>query len=247
MASPFNQLRERLLRAGVAPQHVRRYLNELADHFNDLRAEEERAGRSAAEAESAAFARLGGTDDLANAMIAQRQFQSPFRSFCVRAPWAAFGLAPVLLLAAGYLVACSILASGWSIFLSGSETPFVKVSGIAEVYFGIGRMLYLASPVLIGWAITLVAARQQLKLLWPTIGLLLIACIGAGAQVHASRSTTVSSGIPLGATHVVLSLNAANASKVLAISPWHAATILTLTVLPYLVWKLRSAIIQPTS
>ncbi|MGA2218057.1 MAG: hypothetical protein ABSG51_08220 [Terracidiphilus sp.] len=240
MASPFNQLRERLLRAGVAPRHVRRYFNELADHFNDLRAEEERAGRSPAEAESAAFVRLGGMDDLANAMIAQRQFQSPFRFFCVLAPWAAFGLAPVLLLALGYLVACSILASGWTIFLNGSPTPFVKVSGAAEVYFGIGRSLYFASPVLIGWAIALTAARHRLKALWPTVGLVVIACIGAAAQVHATRTAAVSSGIPLGPTHVTLALNAGNVTKFIAISPYHAAAILALTLLPWLVWKLRS-------
>ena len=44
MSKPFGELRERLLRAGVAPRHVRRYLNELDDHLADLRAEEERAG-----------------------------------------------------------------------------------------------------------------------------------------------------------------------------------------------------------
>src|SRR5438270_12767670 len=32
MAKPFHELRERLLRAGVPPRHVRRYLTELADH-----------------------------------------------------------------------------------------------------------------------------------------------------------------------------------------------------------------------
>jgi hypothetical protein len=57
MVKPFNELRERLLRAGVAPRHVRRYLKELADHLADLTAEEERAGRSGADAESAALAR----------------------------------------------------------------------------------------------------------------------------------------------------------------------------------------------
>src|ERR1700730_5057535 len=63
MAKPFHELRERLLRAGVAPRHVRRYLAELADHLADLRAEEERAG--ALDAERAALARLGGIDALA--------------------------------------------------------------------------------------------------------------------------------------------------------------------------------------
>src|ERR1019366_3953146 len=98
MPKPFHELRERLLRAGVAPRHVRRYLAELADHFADLRVEEQRSGRRPADAESAALARLGSMDDLARAMIEQRQFQS----WCVRAPWAMFGLAPLLLLAGSY-------------------------------------------------------------------------------------------------------------------------------------------------
>src|ERR1700692_1164160 len=98
MAKPFNELRERLLRAGVAPRHVRRYLTELADHLADLRAEEERAGRSRSGAEAAALVRLGGMDDLAKAMMEQRQYQS----WCVRAPWATFGLAPLFLLAGAW-------------------------------------------------------------------------------------------------------------------------------------------------
>ena len=105
MAKPFNELRERLLRAGIAPRHVRRYLSELTDHLADLSAAEERAGRRPAEAESAALIKLGTTDDLAKAMIQQRQFQS----WSVRAPWAAFGLAPLLLLSSAWIVALSIL------------------------------------------------------------------------------------------------------------------------------------------
>ena len=50
----FRNLRERLLRAGVAPRHVRRYLAELEDHLSDLLAEEEQSGRSSADASAAA-------------------------------------------------------------------------------------------------------------------------------------------------------------------------------------------------
>jgi hypothetical protein len=32
----FDRLSERLLRAGIAPRHVRRYVRELSDHFDDL-------------------------------------------------------------------------------------------------------------------------------------------------------------------------------------------------------------------
>jgi hypothetical protein len=120
MPKPFNELRERLLRAGVAPRHVRRYLTELADHLADLRVEEEGAGRGRAEAESAALIRLGSTDNLAKAMIGQRQFQA----WSARAPWAVFGLAPLLFLSAAWFIALLILWSGWQIFVPGADTPF---------------------------------------------------------------------------------------------------------------------------
>src|SRR5437870_4077450 len=157
MAKPFHELRERLLRAGVTPRHVRRYLTELADHLADLRAEEERAGRSRADAESAALVRLGGMDDLAKAMIEQRQFQS----WCVRAPWAMFGLAPLCLLAGAYFVACVYLWFGWKIFLPGADTPFGSPTGpmygVANIYFQAGKLYYFGAPVLVGWGIGLIA------------------------------------------------------------------------------------------
>ena len=59
MATWSHELRERLLRAGVAPRHVRRYLTELHEHWSDLVAEEQRSGRSRTEAEAVALARLG--------------------------------------------------------------------------------------------------------------------------------------------------------------------------------------------
>ena len=98
MPKPFDELREQLLRAGVAPRHVRRYLTELTDHLADLRREEMHSARNAGDAEVEAFARLGNMDDLAKAMIEQRQFQS----WCARAPWAMFSLAPTLALAAAW-------------------------------------------------------------------------------------------------------------------------------------------------
>src|SRR6202011_4521128 len=78
---------------------------------------------------------------------------SRFQSWCVRAPWAMFGLAPLFLLAAAYFVACLILWSGWRIFLPGTNTPFVQIDGVAIFYFGVGRMLYFFAPILIGWGI----------------------------------------------------------------------------------------------
>ena len=141
------ELRERLLRAGVAPRHVRRYLRELADHFADVCAEEEALGKSKTEAEAAALERLGSSEQLAQAMIAKPEL----RAWSARAPWAVFGAGPVACLARHYAVACTILWTGWRIFLPGSETPFVPIDGWAIPYFGVGRMLYWGGPVVVGW------------------------------------------------------------------------------------------------
>jgi hypothetical protein len=227
-----NELRERLLRAGVAPRHVRRYLAELGDHLADLTAEEERAGRSRAEAESAALVRLGGMDDLAKAMIEQRQFQS----WSVRAPWAMFSVAPLLCLAGAYFVACFILWSGWKMFLPGTDTPFVRLDGPAIFYFGAGRLLYYTAPILVGWGIGLVAARQRLNAVWPTVGLVLLALIGATAQVHASRPA-----VPGGVGHVSMDLAFRYSVQGISSGLFHALVILSLTALPWLIWRLQRA------
>src|SRR5215467_6294321 len=194
MQEPFSELRERLLDAGVAPRHVRRYVKELREHLADLTAEEAHAGSARAEAEMRAMARLGSVDDLAKAMIGQRQF----RSWCTKAPWAVFSVAPVLWLAAAYIVACLVLVPGWKLFLQTAATPFVRIPGpvygLENIYFQTGRMIFFGAPIVIGWAIGLVAARQRTKSTWPFIGLGLVAVISSSAQVQAYRSPVTSSG-----------------------------------------------------
>ncbi len=237
MRKPFIELSERLLRAGLAPRHVRRYVAELGDHLADLTAEEERVGRSRTDAESAALVRLGSLDDLTNAMIGQRQFQS----WSARAPWAIFGLAPTLLLAAAYFVACFILWSGWKIFMPGAETPFGglipgPIYGIENLYFQAGRMIYFNAPILIGWGIGAVAARQRMSAFWPTVGFVLIASMGGTAQVSASRPNLHGEG---GHVNMVLSLGPS--LQTLSSHLFRILLALSLMVLPYLIWRLQRA------
>jgi len=233
MAKHFNELRERLLGAGVAPRHVRRYLAELSDHLADLKVEEDCAGRTGADSESAALVRLGTMDDLARAMTEQRQFQSLSR----RAPWAVFGFGPLVLLAAAYSIACFILWSGWKVFMPGAETPFGGGPnyGFVNVYFQTGRMIYFGAPLLIGWGIGLTAARQRLKLVWPIAGAVLIAFAAATAQVHASRTSAIAAG--------QVSMNFTFGPSLQGVSDTllHALVIFSLTALPYLIWRLQRA------
>ena len=235
MPRPFNQLRERLLRAGVAPRHVRRYLAELADHLADLKSEEQQAGRSPQEAESAALARLGSMDDLARAMIEQRHFQA----WSARAPWAFFGLVPVLTLAAAWAVAFFILWSGWQIFLPGADTPFGsgRVYGFANLYFQAGKAIYFFAPFIVGWGIVAIAARQRLNATWPIVGLVLIAWMGGTGQVQAGRTA-----VPGGIGHIRMDFAMRTSAHGLPDALLGALIIFSITALPYLIWRLQKAL-----
>jgi hypothetical protein len=160
--------------------------------------------------------------------------QSRFQSWCVRAPWVMFGLAPIFLLAAAYFVACFILWSGWRIFLPGANTPFVPIDGPAILYFQVGRLIYFSAPILIGWAIGLVASRQRLKAIWPVVGWILIALTGGTAQVHASRTAVLG-----GVGYIRMDFAMGPSVHGVPDGLFHALVILSLTMLPYLIWRLQ--------
>jgi hypothetical protein len=233
MRRQFYELRERLLRAGVAPRHVRRYLSELSDHLSDLTAEEERAGRSKNDAEAAALARLGGVDDLAKAMIERRQL----RSWSARAPWAVFTLGSLILLAGAYFVACIYLWSLWQVFLSGVDTPFGHknpgpIYAFQNICFQAGKFYYIGAPILVGWGMGFIAARQRVKAVWLAIGLALIAWMGSTAQIQASR-TAVSGGL----AHIRMEFFAVGPSFQQSLIGF--LLIFSLAGLPYLIWRIQ--------
>ena len=162
--------------------------------------------------------------------------QSRFQSLCIRAPWAMFSFGPVLFLAAAYAVACLILWSGWKMFLPGADTPFVPVDGPAIIYFQAGRLLYFAAPVLVGWAIALIAGRLRVNAVWPTVGWILIALIGGTIQVHTGRPA-----VPGGAGHVSIGFSLGASAQAIPDGLLHALVYLSLTALPYLFWRFLNA------
>ncbi len=158
-----------------------------------------------------------------------------FQAWCVRAPWAIFVLAPIFLLAMAYFVACLYLWSCWKIFLPGADTPFGgPIYGIRNIYFQAGKFYYFGVPVLVGWATALTAVRQRVKSVWLVVGLILIAWMGSAAQIHASR-TAVHGGFGYIRMDFPLSASLQSVYQ----SPLHALTILSLTVLPYLIWLVQ--------
>jgi hypothetical protein len=181
----------------------------------------------------------GGLGTLANVVwsaLCERHLLTrsvQFESWCVRAPWAMFSLAPLLLLAGAWFVALFILWCGWKVFLPGADTPFVPIYELREIfYFNAGRVLYFGAPILVGWGIGVVAARQRLKAVWPTAGLVLIALIGGTGQVHAGRTA-----VPSGLGHIRMDFTFGPSVHGVPDGLFHVLMIFSLTALPYLLWR----------
>lgn len=162
-----------------------------------------------------------------------------FRSWCLRAPWAIFSLSPLLLLAGSYFIGLFLLWAGWVTYLPGADTPFGgpmrgPIYGFGNIYFQADKLFYFGAPVLIGWAIGLVAARQRVKVVWPSVGWFLIILMGATNRVHASRTA-----IPRGLGHISMDFALGTSVPAVWDHLFYASVILLLTVLPYLIWRLQ--------
>ncbi len=167
MPDLFDTLKERLIRAGVRPASVSRYVAELRDHLDDLAAEGIANGLDDATAQRQALARLGSIDELAKPMIADRRFQS----WAAAPPWAVFLLVPVLGQIAIIAGAMFLLAAATS---PGAAPPWFGTATMAAQY-ALGGFV----PVLTAWIIAAIALRQRSRPIWPMLGTGAVVCIGA--------------------------------------------------------------------
>jgi len=184
MPEPFEALGETLLRAGVAPAHVRRYVRELSEHVADLAQEELQAGRSPADARTAARARLGDDDALADAMLEQPSL----RSWAGCAPCATLVVGPLLLLILAWVVACFsiVFLVGWPadpnnldprpMWLPPEWLPRVWQARIGTALLD---FVQIGGPLLITAWIALLGGRQRSRLIWPLLGCVVVTLVGA--------------------------------------------------------------------
>ena len=174
----FGNVREPLLRAGISPRHVNRYVTELREHLSDLIARERATGTGEREAEARARTLLGSDEQLVQAMIDRR----PPRSLASQAPWAVFGLFPLAALTILVLL-LNILAMGFlSPYRSLSEVGIpagVHTAGVALSFFG----SYVVAAALAAICIV-IALRQRLASRWIWIGLAILAIASGPLGVH---------------------------------------------------------------
>lgn len=190
MLTSFDPLWERLLQGGVARRPARRYLAELQDHLDDLIAEERRAAADEADARSRALARLGSVDALAAAMIARPEA----RAWSRRAPVAAYLIAPAFAFAAGAALAMAgvVLTANWLRRASGgaADMPPWSLAMAADVVFFSNGVL----AVLLGWFLGAMAIRQRSAPVWPVLGIVVLAAVGAAVQLQVTLPSAAGHG-----------------------------------------------------
>ncbi len=172
MPAYFESLRSRLLEAGVKPRHVTRYLNELREHLEDLIAKEEGGGQTHEIAIRTALAKLGSMEELAQVMLARKQF----RSWTHRAPCAVFILGPLVALVLINLATLFLPELAVVLVGPGSEHAPIQVPGwFSPLYSTITKFDLYVLPLLCGWALSVLATRHRMSFVWPIIGFSVIA------------------------------------------------------------------------
>jgi hypothetical protein len=180
----FDGLREKLLRAGIAPRHVRRTLGELRHHHDDLIAEERAHGVTGAAAEAAARERLGTDEALAAAVLAK----PGLRSVAARLPWLVFAvLPPFTALLVSLLLVIAMLLAGVA---SGAIIPDHRnISHLVPAWYvwTAGGTMFAVNfliPGLLAFLLAWLAQRQRMKLAWPVLGMVLILLLSVHGEFH---------------------------------------------------------------
>jgi len=196
----FEALRETLLKGGVAPRHVRRYVGELSEHLDDLVKQQQALGYDGEDATLRARALLGEDRELAAAMLEQKRF----RSLPARAPWLFFGLLPpVVGIAAGFLLIGSLALTA---HLRGMTTPghINAPEWFRTLTFAVTGLGNVALAPLLAATFVFLATRQRIIWLWPLLAILLLVLMDLHFQAHFPAPGQRGGSLGLGAVTWVL-------------------------------------------
>jgi len=175
----FAAIRERLLRGGVAPRHVRRTIAELQDHCADLVSEALGRGSRPDAAAAEAHRRLGDDETI----VAQVLGRPELRSWAHRWPWAVYGLAPLFVLpvAIGAVMAALFVPL---YLLARAEGPGSIGGWFQSLTAATLRGSMLGVPLVVAAGVCLTAGRRRAPLLWPMAGVLLVSLLGGALDLQ---------------------------------------------------------------
>ena len=191
----FESLREILLKGGIAPRHVRRYLAELTEHLADLIEKQRAQGYDGEDAALRARALLGEDGELAAAMLEQKSL----RSLSARAPWLIFGILPCFAVTVAMLVPLGLLALTAKVLgfaAKGAARPH-WFELLAPATAACANLVFF--PLMSALFVALVV-RQRLSLTWAVIAVAipLILFIHSVAEVTIHGHPGIRFGVGMG-------------------------------------------------
>jgi hypothetical protein len=195
--APFEGLEDRLLKGGIAPRHVKRYLRELSEHLADLTQAQRDLGYGEADAASHARAALGPDAELADAMLKQRDF----RSISARFPWAVFTIVPPLVMLAGTTFPVLLLAilgktAQWLSLIQHGNVESPRLQAAIRILLETGNLLAMPLALLL---MTAIVWRQRLSPAWLLLSLLVLwpLILSASVEFPATAEIARKSGAAL--------------------------------------------------
>jgi hypothetical protein len=211
----LRNVRERLLREGIAPRHVNRYVTELRDHLTDLIHRECGTGVDRPAGEARARSILGTESQLVQAMLDR----DPPRSMAAKAPWMTFGILPILALLA-LLMLLGTASMAW--FAPYRDIPLAEMpASIRALRVLVTALGSYGISLILALGCVVVAVRQRLTSGWMWAGLALVAAISgalglhvefinAAGGIHGSLTQSVSHNghLDIGATALLVSARA---------------------------------------
>ena len=167
----FEDLRRRLVDAGLPPRRARRVTRELIDHHADIVAERMAEGFPRHEAVVAADLRLGGQEELYAEILAR----DSRRSIIKRHPAMVFPLGPIALAAAIFTVSLFSLIQIMDLLKAfGLASPGTVMDVATAHYYFAGYVLLPALSGYVCWT----AYRHQMAWYWPVLGVAALALAG---------------------------------------------------------------------
>ncbi|MFL6605644.1 MAG: hypothetical protein ACJ8R9_30520 [Steroidobacteraceae bacterium] len=233
---PLKSLSEHLLRAGVAHRHVRRYVRELHEHYEDAVREELAKGLDRSLAEQTAWARLGNEEELARSVLAQ----PTLRSTAARFPVLVFGAAPALI----WLTSLALSLFAFGVFAESYERP-APPFWVLELDYALLLLYMRVLPVVLGVLLVIASARQRLTPYWPIIGTAIVAFIAGTSSITlilASTPEASSVGVASSLLPLILPSSAAlGPPNALAFAGGlaRAALMVGIAATPYVIWRIQ--------
>ncbi|MGM0633957.1 MAG: hypothetical protein ACQETO_12395 [Pseudomonadota bacterium] len=184
----LDDLRRAMLRGGIAPRYVRRTVNELQQHFQDLVDKALADGASPLEAEHRARTALGDERTLLDNVMNRDEL----KSWSAKYPRSVPLLAPLaaLILFLGLSIAGSLALANAGLLAvppEGSGTGWLRP--IIQGLFGFNDDLLTPALAIFCW---LTAQSRLADMTWPVIGIVLLTFIGSGWELAVHMPTALS-------------------------------------------------------